>query len=176
MHASTSVLPRILILLCALAVPMGFAAQGAQDSRHVRYALEVLGSLGGTQSTAQGLNNKGSTAGQSFVTDSTVPVHAFFWQKGVMTDIGTLGGRDSLVNVANHTLNEKDMVVGYSETSIPDPNGEDFCNGLGTGLICLPFVWENGVLTALPTLGGNNGQALGINNRGQIVGQAEGPT
>jgi probable HAF family extracellular repeat protein len=30
-------------------------------------------------------------------------------------------------------------------------------------------------MTPLPTVGGTNGQALGINNRGEIVGQAEGP-
>jgi probable HAF family extracellular repeat protein len=42
-------------------------------------------------------------------------------------------------------------------------------------LVCLPFIWENEKVTALPTLGGTNGQALGINDRGQVVGQAEGP-
>ena len=53
--------------------------------------------------------------------------------------------------------------------------GENFC-GFGTGLICLGAVWQNGVMTALPTLGGNNGAAIGINNRGQIMGYAENDT
>jgi probable HAF family extracellular repeat protein len=64
------------------------------------------------------------------------------------------------------------MVTGFSNTSTPDPNGEDDCN-TGTFLICLPFVWQKGTMSALPLLGGNNGQASGINNRGQIVGGAE---
>jgi probable HAF family extracellular repeat protein len=178
-----------LILLCALAVPLSIAAQDKQIHHPVRYSLEVLGTLdgspcgrpsppgsctGGTFSEAHGLNDRGATAGQSLLMSNSLPLHAFFWQKGVMTDLGTLGGPDSLVNVANHTLNETNTVVGFSEISTPDPNGEDWC-GLGTGLVCLPFIWHNGAMTALPTLGGNNGQAQGINNRGQVVGQAETP-
>ena len=43
-------------------------------------------------------------------------------------------------------------------------------------LICLPFLWQHGVMTPLPTLGGNNGQANEVNNRGQVVGLAENTT
>src|ERR1700732_1661320 len=39
--------------------------------------------------------------------------------------------------------------------------------------ICLPFVWRHGVMTPLPTLGGNNGAALAISNRGQLAGVSE---
>ena len=113
-------------------------------------------------------------AGQSFLSNGGL--HAFFWRKGIMTDLGTLGGPDSFVNVANHTVSSTGIVLGYSETSISDPNQENFCNvNFTKNLVCLPFVWENGVMTSLPTLGGTNGQALGINDRGQIAGQAEGP-
>jgi probable HAF family extracellular repeat protein len=59
-----------------------------------------------------------------------------------------------------------------AETSVPDPDGEDMC-GFGTKLTCRPFYWRYGHMTALPTLGGNNGQASAINNRGQIVGISE---
>src|SRR5260370_17525514 len=62
--------------------------------------------------------------------------------------------------------------VGYSETDVLDPNGEDVC-GFGTHLTCSAFLWRNGHMSALPTLGGNNGQATAINNRGQITGFAE---
>jgi probable HAF family extracellular repeat protein len=172
MHVATSLWTRALILLSALAIPLGHAAQDKQNRRPVRYSVQVIGTLGGTFSEAHGLNNKGSTAGQATLAGD-LALHAFFWRKGVITDLGTLGG-NSLVLVANHTLNERDMVVGYSETSTPDPNGDDLC-ALGDFLICLPFVWQDGVLTGLPTLGGNNGNANGINNRGQIVGQAETP-
>jgi probable HAF family extracellular repeat protein len=62
--------------------------------------------------------------------------------------------------------------VGTSDTSVPDPLGEDFC-GFGDHLICLPFLWQNRVMTTLPTLGGNNGQTLTINDRGNVAGFAE---
>jgi len=65
--------------------------------------------------------------------------------------------------------------VGEAETSTMDPNGEDFC-GFGTHLICQPFLWERGVMTPLPTLGGNNGVANQINDLGVVAGFAENNT
>ena len=143
-----------------------------QAPPQARYSLKILGTLGNpSDSEAHGLSNRESVAGQSFVLSGEL--HAFFWRKGVMLDIGTLGGPDSFVLVANHTVSEKNSVVGYSETSTPDPNAENFCNldpRFAHNLVCLGFAWENGVMTPLPTLGGTNGQSFGINNRGQIVG------
>jgi probable HAF family extracellular repeat protein len=85
-------------------------------------------------------------------------------------ELGTLGGKNSSINW--NGINDPGEAVGMSETAVPDPNGEDVC-GFGTHLICLPFIWQNGVMTALPTLGGINGQASAINNRGQVAGYAE---
>jgi len=85
-------------------------------------------------------------------------------------ELGTLGGTNSSINW--NGINDPGEAVGMSETSVPDPTGEDLC-GFGTHLTCLPFLWQNGVMSALPTVGGNNGQASAINNRGQIAGYAE---
>jgi probable HAF family extracellular repeat protein len=84
--------------------------------------------------------------------------------------LGTLGGKNSSINW--NGINDPGEAVGMSETSVPDPNGEDIC-GFGTHLTCSPFLWQNGILKALPTLGGNNGQASAINNSKQAVGYAE---
>jgi probable HAF family extracellular repeat protein len=92
---------------------------------------------------------------------------------GLKIDLGTLGGRSSWMMWGE--INDFGQVVGYSETAVPDPNGEDVC-GLGTHRTCLPFLWQPFHMSALPTLGGNNGQASAINNRGQIVGFAENGT
>ncbi|HEY6385398.1 MAG TPA: hypothetical protein VIX91_06925 [Candidatus Acidoferrum sp.] len=91
---------------------------------------------------------------------------------GFNIDLGTLGkpGANSWINWGG--INDPGEAVGMSETAEPDPNGEDIC-GFGTHLICVPFLWRNGRMSALPTLGGNNGQASAINNRAEVVGFAE---
>jgi probable HAF family extracellular repeat protein len=85
-------------------------------------------------------------------------------------ELGTLGGTNSSINW--NGINDPGEAVGMSETSVSDPNGEDVC-GFGTHLICSPFLWQNGTMYALPTVGGINGQASAINNSGQVAGYAE---
>ena len=89
---------------------------------------------------------------------------------GFRFDLGTLGGKNSWMNWGQ--INDFGQVVGFSETKVLDPNGEDVC-GFGTHRECRPFLWQFFHMSALPTLGGNNGQASAINNWGQIAGFAE---
>jgi len=127
---------------------------------------------------AMGLNNYGWTENMEQLLDPfSVSLSANLVQGTVRISIGelnlelgTLGGKNSSINW--NGINDRGESVGMSETSVPDPNGEDVC-GFGTHLTCLPFLWQNGLLSALPTVGGNNGQASAINNRGQIAGYAE---
>ena len=90
--------------------------------------------------------------------------------EGLKIDLGTLGGKNSWTNYGG--LNEQGEAVGLAETAVPDPDGEDVC-AFGTHLTCKPFLWKNGHMSALPLVGGNNGQASAINNRGQIAGFAQ---
>jgi len=92
---------------------------------------------------------------------------------GFKLDLGGLGGKNTWMNWGE--INNFGQIVGMSETAVPDPNAEDIC-GFGTKLTCKPFLWQEFHMRALPTLGGNNGQASAINNRGQIVGMAEDST
>jgi len=157
-------------LLAALATPVQPAAQ-EQKQQPPQYTVIDLGTLGGTFSEALDVNNRGLVSGASTLSDGTE--HAFLWQKGLLRDIGTpgLGGPNSIA----FEVNERGSAAGPAETPIPDPNGEDFC-GFGTHLICLSFLWQDGVMTPLPTLGGNNGSAMPVNNRGQVAGVAENST
>ena len=142
-----------------------------QPAQAQSYVVTDLGTLGGTFSVGFSVNNKDWVAGTSALPGGQVQ-HAFVWQNGVMTDLGTFGGANSS---ATFPLNESGELPGAAETSTPDPLGEEFCDFLGftDHLICLPFIWHTGVMTPLPTLGGNNGVANEINNQGQAVGAAE---
>jgi probable HAF family extracellular repeat protein len=91
---------------------------------------------------------------------------------GFTFPLPTLGGPNNWDNPFGGEINDRGEAVGYSETDVLDPNGEDVC-GFGTHLTCSAFLWRNGHMSALPTLGGNNGQASAMNNRGQITGFAE---
>jgi probable HAF family extracellular repeat protein len=127
---------------------------------------------------AMGLNNYGWTENMEQLLDPfSVSLSANLVAGTVRISIGelnlplgTLGGKNSSINW--NGINDRGEAVGMSETSVPDPNGEDVC-GFGTHLTCLPFLWKNGVMSGLRPVGGNNGQASGINNSGQVVGYAE---
>jgi probable HAF family extracellular repeat protein len=103
------------------------------------------------------------------------------WRNGTAPqDLGTLGGANSAIAWPNR--NEAGIMAGVSETSTPQPNGESWSCALAvfflappTGNVCLGFVWKNGTMSPLPTLGGDNGFATGVNERGQVVGWAETP-
>jgi probable HAF family extracellular repeat protein len=139
------------------------------------YQVTDLGTLhDGYFGCTMGLNNHGWTETQYGLLESgkLVKGRLAINVGGSPLDLGTLGGPNSWDNPFGGEVNDRGELVGYSETSVPDPDGEDIC-GFGTGLICRPFLWKNGHMSALPTLGGNNGQASAMNNHGQITGFAE---
>jgi probable HAF family extracellular repeat protein len=163
-----------LTLFLALAVAAGLRAQN-QLSVHgfPRYQIIPLGSLGGTVSSGNTINNIGSPMGFSVTSDGNV--HAAIWSSTSPTDLGTLGGPNS--NIGWPVKNNRGVIAGVSEFSDTlDPLGEEFsCPVLlpPTGFSCVGFVIHNGVMSALPTLGGNNGFATGVNGQGLAVGWAE---
>jgi probable HAF family extracellular repeat protein len=169
-------LRNLRIPLLTMMVLACFSDAGAQ----VRYRVTDLGTQGNDNlGCAMSLNDEGWTeimAGK-FVPgqQDLVPAEPLIGRvlidvDGFKIDLGTLGGPSSWMMWGE--INDFGDVVGYSETAVPDPNGEDVCH-LGDHLTCRPFLWQRFQMSALPTLGGNNGQASAINNRGQIVGFAE---
>ena len=158
-------------LLTALAVPLNAAAQGTSAQQRplhpARYTVTDLGTLpGGNSSQPYFITHNGHVAGSSNLADGAS--HAVVWSRKQATDLGTLGGSNSIAFGANAAAH----AAGEAETSVSDPNGEDFC-GFGTHLTCLPFESADGVMNPLPTLGGNNGAVNMINRWGTAVGFAE---
>ncbi len=150
----------------------------AQLTANPQYDVVQLTSLGGTQSRGMAINDVGWVAGWSNKQDGTR--HAVLWRDGSIVDLLTLGGPNSTVPWPG--LNNYGIVVGISQTAEIDPLNEDwsceagaFLPGGLTNLICRGFVWQNGVMRELPTLGGHHGFAAGVNNYGKVVGWAETP-
>jgi probable HAF family extracellular repeat protein len=145
---------------------------------HTRYRIVNLGDpQGGPISQGTSNNQPGWIAGLSLRPDATM--QAELWRNGTARSLGTLGGPNSAVAWPNR--NEHGVIVGISETAQLQPLGENWSCYLAvffvsSNHVCRGFVWRNGAMSALPTLGGDNGFATGVNNRGQIVGWAENNT
>lgn len=150
----------------------------ASASGHPLYRVINLGDpQGGPISQGTSNNQPGWTVGYSTLPDFTM--QAELWRNGTAKSLGTLGGANSAVAWPNR--NDFGVIVGISETAQLQPLGENWSCFLAvffvpSGHVCRGFVWRNGTMSALPTLGGDNGFATGVNNLGQIVGWAENNT
>ncbi len=162
-------------ILCSAGL-QGAEVDAARRPAQVRYRITLLGSLGGSSSRGNSINNGGWIAGYSIV-PGNASRHATLWLYGSVIDLGTLGGPNS--SVAWPVKNNIGAIAGIAQTDQPDPLGENwscsafFTPATATGKTCLGFVWKWGALRALPTLGGNNGFAAGANNLGEVAGWAE---
>jgi probable HAF family extracellular repeat protein len=171
---------RILAGIVAIVVwttvifPNELAAQG--DDHKTRYLVVELGTLGGVVSGANAINNRGWVMGSADLAGDTT-AHATLWIYGKTHDLGTLGGPNSAVPWPS-VKNTHGLIVGVSDTAEDNPLHEIWSCALAffpsaSGKNCRGLVWKNGKMHALPTLGGYNGVATGVNNFGQIVGWAE---
>jgi probable HAF family extracellular repeat protein len=139
----------------------------AQPPQPPQYKLTDLGPSGSPFSQAAGVADNGLVAGFDTAPDGTS--HSILWYKGKPIDINaSLGGPNSGAG----SVNLRAQVMGQAETSTKDPNNENFC-AYFTGLQCLPYVWQFGDFTPLPTLGGTNASFGAINNLGAVSGYAE---
>jgi probable HAF family extracellular repeat protein len=137
--------------------------------------LTDLGTLpGGASSqttwiTATGLISGNSQNGQIDPLFSGFPENrAVLWQNGLITDLGTLpeGGYESFAS----TVNSRGQVVGFALNTIPDP-----FSLAGPGFFptqTRAFLWHNGAMQDLGTLGGSGAFAVFVNERGEIAGQS----
>jgi probable HAF family extracellular repeat protein len=151
---------------------------GVQEGRAAlwrRNEILDLGTLpGGAESLSAYVNDSGQVVGFSdngipdpfaFFFPTGTQIHPFIWEKGAMLDLGTLGGPEAVPG-ASCSGQPRNVVAGSSMTS-GDANAS-------TGVPTIePFVWKNGVMTGLGSLGGTIGFGQCANNRGQIIGMSD---
>jgi len=179
---STSVLG--LTVLIALAIPVSLTAEKTHHHKFHHYKLIEIGTFGGPSSyfnnfyagpffdSGTVFNKRGIFAGwadtptpdpfPSFCFNSDCYVsHAFQWQDGTLSDLGTLADGWSSTAI---WINDTGQTVGLSQNGMIDP------------LIDLPeqraVLWRDGHIKDLGTLGGNQSAAFAVNNHGQVAGLA----
>jgi probable HAF family extracellular repeat protein len=175
------ILTKQIAFMLILAASLAFSGGGKAAKHSAVYSVSELASIGGTISRGNSINNDGWVSGFSFTAGNSRR-HAALWINGAAPiDLGTLAGPDGYSSVVWPVNNNSGIIAGISQTSIVDPNHENwscspFLYGVFTnitGNTCVGFVWQNGEMRPLPTLGGYNGFAAGANNRGQVTGWTE---
>jgi len=173
-----------LTLFGELVLPVSLAAQGqskkTQPHQYHHYQIVDVGTFGGPQSwlfnpgwsRAGVLNNQGALAGWADTSEvdpycldypDCNTFHAYLSQNGVTTDLGVLsGGIGSQVD----WISANGLMAGIGDNGQQDPLNPALPQVHG-------ILWDHGVVTDLGNIGGGyNSFALGVNNRGEVVGQA----
>jgi probable HAF family extracellular repeat protein len=146
--------------------------------------LTDLGSLPGlNNSYAFWIDSGGSIAGlsENGILDPFTgfpETIAVLWKDGKIINLGTLGGSSSGANA----VNSRGQVVGGALNAIPDPFSATLINAFipeTLEFLFFPvatethaFLWQDGAMQDLGTLGGPDSVAWFVNEGGQVAGQS----
>jgi probable HAF family extracellular repeat protein len=115
------------------------------------YFVKDLGTLGGVEGQAFGINELGQIVGAAQRADGAN--HAFLFAETSLKDLGTVGGPSSVAA----DVNRSGQVVGSSLSSLGNTKA---------------FLYSGVGLRSLGTLGGSHSAAYGINDFGDVVGSS----
>lgn len=114
------------------------------------YRLTDLGTLGGSNSLAYGINDFGQPVGTSYHAGNA-SYSATYWN-GIANNLGAVGGANGVA----YGINNYGEAVGYSMTT--------------GNMAQRATLWSNGTAIDLGTIGGTYSEARSINSSGKIVG------
>jgi probable HAF family extracellular repeat protein len=118
-----------------------------------------VGTLGGTFSSENNMNNLGQVVGPSTLAGDTA-FHPYLWSRGRLTDLGTLGGQDG----ESRWINDAGEAIGWAALPIP-------CPGCGRREVHHATLWRRGRIIDLGVAPGDRcSVAEGINSESQVVG------
>jgi probable HAF family extracellular repeat protein len=127
--------------------------------------MHDLGTLGGPDSWAMYINDRGQVTGTSYTSDVVDPnaltpqTDPYLWEDGRMKDLGNFGGTNSFLGPQFvQALNNRGQVVGIMALAGDQVNHA--------------FFWDGEKLSDLGTFGGSGSIATGINDAGTVVGYA----
>ncbi len=174
-----------LVLFAALVLPLSTAAQTcAVNNTHHHYQVVQMPTLGGAGTSffdnannIAVVNGRGTVSGGCAETSLSDPngsmfwwtadgnvCHAFLWQNGSFTDLGSLAGTN---NSGAAWISSNGIVAGLSENGQIDPS----ISGLPE---ISAVMWRDGAITNLGTLpgGGYQSAAVSVNSHGEVAGIA----
>jgi probable HAF family extracellular repeat protein len=162
---STTIVPDNHAMIASFGLPFPFQTRAY---RWRNGTIHDLGTLGGPDAMALGINEGGQIIGNSYTSFDPSPacsfpgfdsltMGAFLWKSGTMTNLGSLGGTCTDATA----INNQGQVVGYS-----------FLAGDAT---FHPFIRDKGVFRDLGTTG-DFGYAGTLNEAGDVAGWQAGPS
>src|SRR5262245_57259912 len=139
---------RRLTVSVSVAIVLGVAVSAALAQGQIRYRqVEIPGipEQGFNTVFPADINNHGVIVGSLSRLSGFVPVRAFLWTgSGPTQDLGDLGLFEFAMALG---INDANQVIGIAEA--PDPRDP-------LGHVIHGFFWQNGIITELPTLGGDH--------------------
>ena len=133
--------------------------------------LTDLGNLGGSGSTAHGINNAGQVVGHADLPERVSPIHAF-----LITPEGAVWFRDDDEDGINDLMVDLGTVAGLEHSQAYDINEHGNVAGASYNYpidMARGFLYRDGAMEDLGSFGGDKTWAYGLNDANEVVGKAD---
>jgi probable HAF family extracellular repeat protein len=131
----------------------------AAASANAEYTFRLLDGLGGTKSSAMGINSNGQVVGYAYSTNNE-NFYATIWNGSNVSSLSA-----NLPNTVALDINNSGQVAGYVSLTGPNGGGDTPINNPSNALS-----WNAGNVSSPPSLGGTYNKNKAVNDSGTSVG------